>query len=132
MLVTYIVCGFIVCVLAYYLFESGKQYVAYRVLHKAFRSEDAIDVLSGSKLSGLAASYMRTIDIEAGDDRKSNTPSGWFFNTQSVLKAYSINQKALDVASGTLVGIGLLGTFLGLTIGISNFDSSTSNNMGLC
>ena len=129
MLVTYIVCRFIVCVLAYYLFESGKQYVAYRVLHKAFRSEDAIEVLSGSKLSGLAASYMKTIDIKVGDDRKSNTPSGWFFNTQSVLKAYSINQKALDVASGTLVGIGLLGTFLGLTIGISNFDSSTSDNI---
>lgn len=35
----------------------------------------------------------------------------------------------LDTASGTLVGLGLLGTFLGLTVGILGFDSSDSSNI---
>lgn len=129
MLVTYIVCIIILGVLLYYLFESGKQYIAYRILHDAFQSDSAIEELTESKLADLRASYSKTIDIEIGNDKKTNVPSDFYFNTQSVLKAYSINQKALDSASGTLVGIGLLGTFLGLTIGIANFDSSTSDNI---
>ena len=129
MLVTYIVCIIIVGVLLYYLFESGKQYIAYRILHKAYQSENAIEELTNSKLANLAASYLKTIDIEIGYDKKTNTSSDFYFNTQSVLKAYSINLKALDSASGTLVGIGLFGTFLGLTLGIRDFDSSTSDNI---
>ena len=35
----------------------------------------------------------------------------------------------LDTASGTLVGLGLLGTFLGLTLGIANFDSSNTEKI---
>lgn len=129
MLVTYIVCIIIVGVLLYYLFESGKQYIAYRILHKAYQSENAIEELTNSKLANLAASYLKTIDIEIGYDKKTNTSSDFYFNTQNVLKAYSINLKALDSASGTLVGIGLFGTFLGLTLGIRDFDSSTSDNI---
>ena len=129
MLVTYIVCIIIVGVLLYYLFESGKQYFAYQILHKAFLSDNALEELSDSKLTNLTASYLKTIDIEIEKEKKTNMPSDFYFNTQSVLKAYSINQKALDSASGTLVGIGLLGTFLGLTLGIANFDSSTSDNI---
>ena len=35
----------------------------------------------------------------------------------------------LDTASGTLVGLGLLGTFLGLTLGIQGFDSSNTDKI---
>ncbi len=35
----------------------------------------------------------------------------------------------LDTASGTLVGLGLLGTFLGLTLGVKGIDLSTSENI---
>ena len=35
----------------------------------------------------------------------------------------------LDTGSSTLVGLGLLGTFLGLTLGISDFDSSNTNRI---
>ena len=35
----------------------------------------------------------------------------------------------MDTAAGTLVGLGLLGTFLGLTLGIKDFDSSSTQNI---
>lgn len=35
----------------------------------------------------------------------------------------------LDTAAGTLVGLGLLGTFLGLTLGIKGFDSSNTERI---
>ena len=35
----------------------------------------------------------------------------------------------LESTSGSLVGLGLFGTFLGLTLGISGFDSSNSDNI---
>lgn len=37
--------------------------------------------------------------------------------------------RMLDAASGTLVGLGLLGTFLGLTLGITGFDNSSSEKI---
>jgi hypothetical protein len=40
-----------------------------------------------------------------------------------------LNLRLLDTASGTLVGLGLLGTFLGLTLGIKGFDSSSTENI---
>lgn len=49
-----------------------------------------------------------------------------YFSEESVLAALSINPKYLSSASGMLVGLGLLGTFLGLTLGILGFKSDSS------
>lgn len=49
-----------------------------------------------------------------------------YFSEGSVLAALSINPKYLSSASGMLVGLGLLGTFLGLTLGILGFKSDSS------
>ena len=52
-----------------------------------------------------------------------------FINDASTTKAYRINLRMLDAASGLMVGLGLFGTFWGLTEGISGFDSSTTDNI---
>lgn len=49
-----------------------------------------------------------------------------YFSEENVFSALSINPKHLSSASGMLVGLGLLGTFLGLTLGILGFKSDTS------
>lgn len=49
-----------------------------------------------------------------------------YFSEENVFSALSINPKHLSSASGMLVGLGLLGTFLGLTLGILGFKSDSS------
>lgn len=49
-----------------------------------------------------------------------------YFSEENVLSALSVNPKHLSSASGMLVGLGLLGTFLGLTLGILGFKSDSS------
>lgn len=56
-------------------------------------------------------------------------PSSVYFSDDNVSRAHKLNLRMLDTAAGTLVGLGLLGTFLGLTIGIAGFDSSNSSNI---
>lgn len=49
-----------------------------------------------------------------------------FFSKENVFNILSINPKQISSASGILVGLGLLGTFLGLTLGILGFNSDSS------
>lgn len=60
---------------------------------------------------------------------KSNYPSSEYFNEENISKCNKFNLKMLDTASGTLVGLGLLGTFAGLTCGIVNFHSDTADQI---
>lgn len=62
---------------------------------------------------------MKTIIIDTKDGKKSNIPASEFIYDNSVCKCNKVNLRMLDTASGTLVGLGLLGTFLGLTFGYS-------------
>lgn len=63
-------------------------------------------------------SELRT-DIRAND----------FINVSSVLRSININHREMSSASGILVGLGLLGTFIGLTLGVDQFDSSTTESI---
>ncbi len=45
-----------------------------------------------------------------------------YLNLGSVLSAAEVNVNAMSAAAGILVGIGVLGTFIGLTVGLSDID----------
>lgn len=45
-----------------------------------------------------------------------------YFNLANILSIRHINRQAMSAAAGILVGIGVLGTFIGLTIGIGGLD----------
>lgn len=49
-----------------------------------------------------------------------------YFSGENIFNSLSINSKYISSASGILVGLGLLGTFLGLTLGILGFKSDSS------
>lgn len=49
-----------------------------------------------------------------------------YYNLETVLSAIRVNYRLLNAGSGLLVGLGLLGTFIGLTIGVMDFDSGST------
>lgn len=99
------------------------------VLQEALNSENIIENLRQTSLHPIVEQYEATLNISVADKKKSNIPASEFFNPETICSYSDINLRLLDTGSGTLVGLGLLGTFMGLTIGISGFDSSNSENI---
>ncbi len=97
---------------------------------KAISDSDNIpEAFKNSKLKDLWEMFYKSVSFNTLNGLKSNTPSSFYFNVNSVSKIFRVNFRFLDSASGVLVGLGLFGTFLGLTMGIRGFDSSNSDNI---
>ena len=101
----------------------------YKLIEKATNCDDILSALKATKIAPIAESYAETICIDITEKKQTNTPALEFFSEFSSCSAYKINLRLLDTAAGTLVGLGLLGTFLGLTLGIKDFDSSSTQNI---
>lgn len=119
----------IIGVFVYFLIESSKMKKCRKLIDKASDSEDPLATLGNSQLSKLKDSYLNSIRIKTDEGLKTNVPSSVFFSEQTTSKKLHWNMRMLDAASGTLVGLGLLGTFLGLTLGIIGFDTSSSEKI---
>ena len=100
-----------------------------KTISHAKDEDDPLAALAESKLQPIVREYSKTIDIEIGGKTKSNMPASEYFSEFTICKSYAINPRIIDAGAGTLVGLGLLGTFLGLTLGIQGFDSSNSDNI---
>lgn len=118
----------IIAIFLFFLCLALKITILSRNIRKACNNADCLTSLKGHKLKSLKESYEKTI-VETLDGRKSNIPASEFFSEFNVCKEFGINLRLLDTASGTLVGLGLLGTFLGLTFGIRNFDSTSTDHI---
>lgn len=116
-------------VFIYFCIELVKLGKANKLIKSLLRSDNAFDSFAGTKLEALGDAYKRSIDITTPDGSKTNIPSSNYFSDENVSKSHKLNLRMIDAASGILVGLGLLGTFLGLTIGIAGFDSSDSTNI---
>ena len=92
-------------------------------------TEEPLDELSSGKLSNLTTAYKDTISVNVNGKDKTTIPASDFFNEISIGRAFKFNMRMLDSASGVLVGLGLLGTFLGLTVGIKGFNTSTASDI---
>ena len=128
-IVTYIFVGVIIVVFLFYLAQAFKIYLLYKKIEKANVQDAPMEYLTGGRFLKIKDLYRRCININTNMGLKTNIPSSNFFSEFNVCKASFINLRTLDSASGTLVGLGLLGTFLGLTLGINGFDSSTAENI---
>ena len=127
--VTYASVCIIFIVFAFYLRQAFKIYLLYKKIEAANAQDEPMDFLTGRRFDKIKDLYRKSININTHVGTKSNIPSSNFFSEFNVCKASFINLRTLDSASGTLVGLGLLGTFLGLTLGINGFDSSTAENI---
>lgn len=117
----------IVCIC--FVWQANKVRLLYKIIEKATNSDNILDALKETKIAPIAESYAETICIDVTEKKQTNTPALELFSEFSTCSAYKINLRLLDTAAGTLVGLGLLGTFLGLTLGIQGFDSSSTQNI---
>lgn len=123
-IVTWASAAVIVFVFLLFGWEEVKLYRIKEVIKKLLGSNNVLDSIKKTKIVELGEKYRETIDIETEGGKRTNIPASEYFNDISVCKCNKLNLRMLDTGSSTLVGLGLLGTFLGLTLGISGFDSS--------
>ena len=91
------------------------------------KSKDLSDLSQESeKLSGLCSDYDITRTIEKDGEKKTLHSAEEFFNSSELARARGINLKHINAAPGVLSGLGVLGTFLGLTLSVTTFDSTDS------
>ena len=119
----------IVLFFGWFIWQANKIRLLYKLIEKATKSDDTLIALKKTKIASVAKSYAETISIDVSPKKQTNTPALEIFSEFSTCSAHKINLKLLDTAAGTLVGLGLLGTFLGLTLGIKDFDSSSTQNI---
>jgi ABC-type transporter Mla subunit MlaD len=127
--ITWVSLVIIIGLFVYFGVELYKLYKANNLIKNLLGNEDLLSSFVGSKLEQLCETYRKTINIKTQKGEKSNIPSSSFFNDIAISTVHKVNLRMLDTASGTLVGLGLLGTFLGLTLGVKGIDLSTSENI---
>lgn len=113
----------------YAMWNIWVMYNTYRKVNKASKDENIRDAITTSKFSGLWEEYERTLVYDVGRQKKTNIPASEIFSIQKIARNSKLNLRIVDAASGTLVGLGLLGTFLGLTLGVRDFDTANVQNI---
>ena len=93
-----------------------------------FRRIKTIDAIKTEKYTArIFKKYETTIVFPDKEGKmKTDEEAEIYFNLGSLLSEIRINHQLLNAGSGLLVGLGLLGTFLGLTIGVMDFDSGST------
>lgn len=112
-----------------FMIEVLKINKANKLLTSILGKENKLDACKSTPIETLCDNYAKSINIPTSDGNKSNIPASEYFNEINVTKMHNLNLRMLDTAAGTLVGLGLLGTFLGLTVGVMYFDSSNTANI---
>ena len=74
-------------------------------------------------LSDLCSDYDSTRTIDKEGEKKTLHHAEDFFNSSELASARGINLKHINSAPGVLSGLGVLGTFVGLTFSVITFDS---------
>ena len=77
-------------------------------------------------LSSLCTDYNNTRCIDKDGEKKTFRHAEEFFNSSELARAWDINLRHINSAPGVLSGLGVLGTFIGLTFSVATFDSSDS------
>ena len=128
-IITWVALAVIFLVFILFLIELRKVSSANKLVNSLLGTNNILDSFSGTKLEELGEAYRKTINVTTSHGTLTNIPAVNYFNDDNVSRAHKLNLRMLDTASGTLVGLGLLGTFLGLTVGILGFNSSDSSNI---
>lgn len=101
-----------------------------RFSNKLKRVKNVDDIKSEKYLKTIFKKYEATIIFpDKENNMKTDEEAELFFRLDSILSSININYRLLNAGSGLMVGLGLLGTFLGLTIGVMDFDSSSTDTI---
>ncbi|MBR4129748.1 MAG: MotA/TolQ/ExbB proton channel family protein [Bacteroidaceae bacterium] len=122
----------LVVILSFFLYALWNIWIenrAYRIVSQVKNDENIIESIRTSSLSTLWDEYEKTLAYNIDGLKKTNIPSSEIFSVSKITRINNLNLRIIDAASGTLVGLGLLGTFLGLTLGVRNFDTANVQNI---
>ena len=119
----------ILVVFIYFLSEVLKLPRITNQIRSIADADDILTAIGKTRLSNIKDSYVSSFIVQSENGNKTNIPSSEYFSSENVCAAAKLNIRMIDTASGTLVGLGLLGTFLGLTLGIHGFDSSDTTKI---
>ena len=119
----------ITCFFIFFICELCILYKAYKAIRNILDKEDKLNELKDDKFKILYAAYIKTFTFTVNGNKKTNIPASEIFNYESISACFKFNPQMLSMSSGTLVGLGLLGTFFGLTVGIAGFDSDSSDKI---
>lgn len=128
-IITIVSLSVIAIVFVVMLVKARKINLCAKTIAISSQSENPLENVEDEKLRSCCDSYRKAVSIDVDGKKKTNIPSEEIFNEGNVAKAFGINLRSLEAGSGTLVGLGLLGTFLGLTCGIWGFESSNSEQI---
>lgn len=92
-------------------------------------SQDVESFFYGNKiLTPLMKSYVSEVHrLSEANDHSVGTDIEEYINGELVDEL--IHKNLLDLVSGAMTGLGILGTFIGLTIGLQNFSTGTSEEI---
>ncbi|HQH71065.1 MAG TPA: MotA/TolQ/ExbB proton channel family protein [bacterium] len=110
--------------LLYLLFWPGKLGSVYFGLRKVVREITPDSLRACPFLKPLWDEYSATFFTAEGDWRKTPQDAARYFNFTSVV-APRLNLRYWNSVSAVLVGTGILGTFVGLIVGISDFETNS-------
>ena len=90
-----------------------------------------------NKVTDIESSYtgMKEIDddyfgtLVDMEDKKTTSHAEDFYYRSNIARAIKVNLKAISSAPGLISGLGVLGTFLGLTISVYSFNASNSEEI---
>ena len=127
---TAFVCTVMVSLFLYYTSKLAQIWLCKQALRKIRKSNALLEgLLNNPRTKKLAKEYQLGICIEDDDVKKTNELAENYFNSGALIVACRINRQAMSAAAGMLVGIGVLGTFLGLSYSVTGFDASTSEKI---
>lgn len=125
--ITYISLAIIAGVFIYFLYQTYKIERCRKMVADVLKGEDLMASLENSKLSAITEAYKKGITFDAAGQKKTNIPASEFFTDVAVGKVLSLNYRMIDAASGTLVGLGVLGTFVGLSFGVGGIKTGSTD-----
>ena len=105
-------------------------------LRNALNSDDPLSFIQTNLPTEkfLAKNYeiSKSLTLDSGEQRTTEFAED-YFNLANILSIRHINRQAMSAAAGILVGIGVLGTFIGLTLGIVGIklDSQETLRQGI-
>lgn len=114
----------------YAFFQADKIKTCADSLNKILASNNLIySLLSNESLKDITHSYQKTILYIIDNKKKSNYPAQEYFNESEIYHAHKINIHQIEATSSLLVGLGVFGTFLGLTLGVGVLTFSDSQKI---
>lgn len=124
-----IVCSAIL-VVAIYLHQHRKRYKGIaEILEEINHSDNPLQACLESRLAPLATKYKEFLKFDFENSKKSNIPASYVFNEESLCRELNANRRLVLSTPNLYVGVGLLGTFFGLTIGVGQIEINAGSQM---